>query len=386
MDKMTLSCIKADIGSVGGHVTPSDGLLECVHDYMEENAPGIISDWDINWIGDDISLLMVHDHGENSTEVHKLALDCLNAGADFARKQGLYGAGQDLDAEAFSGNVRGMGPAVSEIEFDKRNSEAFILFAADKTDCGAFNLPFYLAFADPFHSPGLMLAKSMTEGFTFRIIDVDHHDSYRTIELKAPADLYDLASLLRDNARYHIESVWNTRSREVALRTSADKCRLVDGKLKGKDDPIAICRVQGDFPSSGEVVGPFRLGHYTGGAGRGSHATPLMPVCMGEIISFFDGPAMVMAKAYSVSNEGKLTEGVDLFDAPFWDGVRLKITDKFITMREQGFSGPAMLNIHDLEYGGVVEKLHQLQGRFNIEKPGAAKQADKKAAKKKAKK
>lgn len=364
MQEMTLSVIKADIGSVGGHITPSEGLLATVFQYMEENAEGILKSWDINWIGDDISLLMVHDRGDNNPDVHKLALDCLNAGAQHARETGLYGAGQDLDATAFSGNVRGMGPAVAEITFKPRKSEPFVLLAADKTDCGAYNLPLYLAFADPFHSPGLMLAKSMTAGFTFKIIDVDHHQSERTITLEAPKDLYDIAALLRDNARYHVHSIWNTRSKEVALRTSADKCRMVDGKLKGKDDPIAIVRTQGDFPSSGEMVSPFRLGHFTGGAGRGSHATPLMPVCAGEIVSFFDGPASVMAKAYSVSPEGILTEGVDLFDNPFWDGVRNTITQKFIIMREQGFSGPAMLSTHELEYGGVIEKLHNLQSRF----------------------
>ncbi len=367
MESMTLSLIKADIGSIGGHITPSEGLLECVWNHLQEAGPELLTSWDINWVGDDISLLMVHDKGENNSEVHKLALDCLHAGASFAREQGLYGAGQDLDPQAFSGNVRGMGPAVSELQFEPRKSEAFIVFAADKTDCGAFNLPLYLAFADPFHSPGLMLAKTMTEGFTFRILDVDHHEGNRVIELDAPQDLYDIAALLRDNSRYHVESIRNTKTGKCALRTSADKCRMVDGKLKGKDDPVMICRVQGDFPSSGETVSPYRLGHYTGGAGRGSHATPLMPVEAGEIVSFFDGPAMVMAKAYSVNQEGILTEGVDLFASPFWDGVRQEITRKFIVMREQGFSGPAMLSIHELEYGGVVEKIHNLQERFQVE-------------------
>lgn len=366
--KMTLSCIKADIGSVGGHVTPSRAVLDGVRAFMAERSKGVLKSWDVSHVGDDISLLMVHDKGENAEIVHRLALECLNHGADIARKQGLYGAGQDLDAGSFSGNVRGMGPAVAELEFKPRKAEAFVLFAADKTDPGAFNLPLYLAFADPFHAPGLMLAKSMTKGFRFRIIDVDHHEADRVIDLDAPEQLYDIAALLRDNSRYHVVSISNRKSGETALRTSSDRSRMVDGALQGKDDPIMLCRVQGDFPSSGELVSPYRLGHYCGGAGRGSHATPLMPVKAGAIVSFFDGPASVMAKAYSVSGDGILTEPVDLFDHPFWDGVRTEITRKFIVMREQGFSGPAMLSTHDLEYGGVVEKLHQLHEKFTVVK------------------
>ncbi|MCA8939633.1 MAG: fructose 1,6-bisphosphatase [Planctomycetes bacterium] len=365
MDKMTLSCIKADIGSVGGHITPSEGLVAAVFDFMEEHAGEVVTSWDVNCIGDDISLLMVHSHGENSEAVHRLALNCLNHGANHARAEGLYGAGQDLDESAFSGNVKGMGPAVAEIEFEPRSAEAFILFAADKTDAGCYNLPLYLGFADPMHAPALILAGSMAEGFTFRIIDVENTEPRSIIDLKAPSELYEIAALLRDNSRYHIESIFNTKTGAQAVRTSADKCHIKGGKMKGKDDPIMICRVQGDFPSTGEVIAPYRLGHFTGGAGRGSHNTPLIPMRVGEIISFFDGPASVMAKAYSVSKDGMLTEGIDLFDNPVWDCVREDHTRKFFMMRDQGFSGPAMLNIRDLEYGGVAKRISALQERFS---------------------
>lgn len=74
---------------------------------------------------------------------------------------------------------------------------------------------------------------------------------------------------------------------------------------------------------------------------------------------------MVSARAYSVSTAGKLTEYVDLFDHPFWETVRADLARKFIQMREQGFAGPAMLNIQELEYGGVAEKIHALQDKFH---------------------
>ena len=34
--KTTLSIIKADIGSIGGHIRPSKRLLETVHNYISE--------------------------------------------------------------------------------------------------------------------------------------------------------------------------------------------------------------------------------------------------------------------------------------------------------------------------------------------------------------
>lgn len=68
--------------------------------------------------------------------MHKLAWDAFVAGTEVAKAEGLYGAGQDLLKDAFSGNVRGMGPAVAEMEIEERPNEPFLLFAADKTDSG----------------------------------------------------------------------------------------------------------------------------------------------------------------------------------------------------------------------------------------------------------
>ena len=39
-------------------------------------------------------------------------------------EEGLYGAGQDLLKDSFSGNVKGMGPGVAEMEFEERPNEA----------------------------------------------------------------------------------------------------------------------------------------------------------------------------------------------------------------------------------------------------------------------
>ena len=79
------------------------------------------------------------------------------------------------------------------MEFEERPNEPFIFFAADKTDPGAYNLPFYLAFADPMHNSGLLLSPKMAKGFTFTIMDVNYTEGDRIIELNAPDELYTIS-------------------------------------------------------------------------------------------------------------------------------------------------------------------------------------------------
>ena len=70
-------------------------------------------------------------------------------GQNWQKDQGLiYGAGQDLLKDSFSGNVKGMGPGVAEIEMEDGLVEVFLHFAADKTEPGAFNFPLWRMFVD----------------------------------------------------------------------------------------------------------------------------------------------------------------------------------------------------------------------------------------------
>ena len=117
--KTTLSVIKADIGSVGGHLKPSERLIDRVRESLNDNQGGIVNDLYVGHTGDDIAILFSHQQGVGSDKIHKLAWDAFLAGTEVAKEQGLYGAGQDLLKDAFSGNVRGMGPAVAEMEFER---------------------------------------------------------------------------------------------------------------------------------------------------------------------------------------------------------------------------------------------------------------------------
>jgi fructose 1,6-bisphosphate aldolase/phosphatase len=373
--RTTISVIKADVGSIGGHIRPSAALIAAVVEHAREHKrSGLISDCFISHTGDDIAIVMAHRRGANDPDVHRMAWEAFMKGTAVARGEGLYGAGQDLLKESFSGNVRGMGPAAAELEFEERPSEPFLFFAADKTDPGAYNLPLYLAFADPMHCPGLMLSPKIARGFTFVVMDVAYTEGDKVIELKAPEDLYDLAALLRDNERYVVEGVFSRATGEQAVAASTTRLHNIAGKYTGKDDPVCLVRVQGDFPATGEVLSPYRLGHLVAGSMRGSHTGPLMPVRQNTAVSFFDGPPQVSCAAFCV-HDGKLTEAADTFDHPFWDHVRARVARKAIDIREQGFSGAAMLPYSELEYGGVVEKLERLETRFVVRGSGRARHA-----------
>jgi len=366
--KTTLSVIKADIGSVGGHLKPSERLIDRVRESLNDNQGGMVNDLYIGHTGDDIAILFSHQQGVGSDKIHKLAWDAFLAGTEIAKEQGLYGAGQDLLKDAFSGNVKGMGPAVAEMEFEERPNEPFLLFCADKTDPGAYNLPLYLGFADPMHNSGLMLSPSMSKGFTFTIMDVAHTEGDKTIELNAPEEIYDIAALLRDNERFVIESIHSRETGDIAASVSTTRLHNIAGKYTGKDDPVMLVRVQGAFPATGEVLSPFSIGHYVAGFMRGSHIGPLMPVVKNSSVSYFDGPPVVSCLAFCV-HKGKLTTPADAFDHPYWDWVRNRIAGKATEIRAQGFFGAAMLPYSELEYGGIVAKMNKLEKKFTVKKP-----------------
>lgn len=364
-EKITITAIKADIGSIGGHIMPSKRVINAVREHIQQNQGGLLIDYRISYTGDDIAILCTHKKGEDNEQIHKLAWDAYVKGTEVAKDQGLYGAGQDLLKDAFSGNVKGMGPAVIDMEIEERPNECFLFFAADKTDPGAYNLPLFLSFCDPMHNSGLILSPKMSKGFQFDIMDVSYTDADKLISLNAPEETYDIAALLRDPERFVVEKIISRNTGEVVAAVSTTRLHNIAGTYTGKDDPINLVRVQGAFPATGEVLSPYHIGPFVAGFMRGSHTGPLMPVKQNTPVSFFDGPPVVSCAAYSI-HKGRLTEPADTFDHPFWDHIRENVSKKSLEIRKQGFFGNAMLPYYELEYGGIVEKLKGLESKFKI--------------------
>jgi fructose 1,6-bisphosphatase len=106
---LTLSIIKADTGGFVGHIAVHPDMLEAARVAVGAAvADGLLIDGQVASCGDDISLIMTHPHRADHADIHGFAWRLFQSTTDIARGLGLYGAGQDLLSDAFSGNLRGM--------------------------------------------------------------------------------------------------------------------------------------------------------------------------------------------------------------------------------------------------------------------------------------
>lgn len=360
--KTTVSVIKADVGSVAGHVQAHPALIDKCDEILDVALKNeLLTDYYVTNCGDDIDLIMTHQQGEENEEIHELAWNAFIQSTEVAKELKLYGAGQDLLSDTFSGNIKGMGPGVAEMEFKERPSDPVIVFCCDKTEPGAFNLPVFRMFADPFNTAGLVIDPSLHEGYNFEVFDVVEH---KKVTLSCPDEMYDLLALLGTISRYVIKHVNRRSDNEIAASISTERLNLMAGKYVGKDDPVAIVRSQSGFPAAGEVVEPFALPHLVGGWMRGSHNGPLMPVSQANSHPIrFDGPPRVISLGFQVSN-AKLIGPMDLFDDPSFDRSRNLASEIAEYMRRHGPFEPHRLPADEMEYTTLPSVLKKLEGRF----------------------
>ena len=360
--KITLSVIKADIGGYVGHSESHPDVIAKGEECMARaKRDGLLVDYHVTKCGDDLQLIMTHQQGENSEKIHKLAWDTFVDCTEVAKKLGLYGAGQDLLSDAFSGNVKGMGPGVAEMEFEERPAEPVIIFMADKTSSGAWNMPLYKMFADPFNTIGLVIADNMHQGFAFEVQDIKEN---KRIIFNAPDEIYDMLVFIGAPSRFMIKSVRNRVSGEIAAASSTQRLALIAGRYVGKDDPVCIVRSQGHFPAVGEVLEPFAFPLLVEGWMRGSHHGPLMPVSIKDSTpTRFDGPPRVVAAGFQLVN-GKLTGPRDMFEDKSYDNARQRALDAADYMRAHGPFEPHRLPLDEMEYTTMPQVMKKLEGRF----------------------
>ena len=161
------------------------------------------------------------------------------------------------------------------MEIIERKSEPILIFMADKTSAGAWNLPLYKMFADPFTTAGLVIAPTLHQGFRFEVHDIREH---KKITFDGPEDLYDMLMFIGSPGKYTVKHVFSRADGTIAAASSTERLSLIAGKYVGKDDPVMIVRAQQNFPAVGEVLDPFRYPWIIEGWMRGSHYGPLMPV------------------------------------------------------------------------------------------------------------
>jgi len=360
--KVTLSVIKADIGGYVGHSTSHPEVLakaeECLRTAKKN---GLLIDYHVANCGDDVQLIMTHKKGEDSEPIHKLAWDTFVEGTKVAKKLKLHGAGQDLLSDAFSGNVKAMGPGVAEMEIEERQAETVLIFMADKTSAGAWNMPLYKMFADPFNTIGLVIAQNMHCGFSFEIHDVKEH---KKVTFVTPEEIYDMLVLIGAPSRYCVKSVHHRETKEVAAVSSTQRLSMMAGRYVGKDDPVCIVRSQGNFPAVGEILEPFTMPMLVAGWMRGSHHGPLMPTARRDANpSRFDGPPRVICAGFQLA-EGNLVGPRDMFDDPAFDDARRQANQAGEYLRRHGPFEPHRLPLEEMEYTTMPQVMKKLEKRL----------------------
>lgn len=360
--EITVSVIKADVGGFVGHATMHPDLMKVAERSLAAAQKSkLIVDFCVTHCGDDLELIMTHRHGVESQRIHKLAWDIFMAATKKAQQLKLYAAGQDMLADSFSGNIKGLGPGCAEMAFVERRSEPIIIFMADKTSPGAYNLPIFRMFGDPFNTAGLVIDPSMHDGFVFNVLDVVENKGVR---LACPEEMYDLLVLLGAPARYMAEAVYRKKDGEIAAAASTQRLNRIAGRYVGKDDPVLVVRAQSGMPAVGEVLEAFAFPHLVEGWMRGSHQGPLMPVPqMDAQPTRFDGPPRVIAFGFQLNN-GRLVGPVDFFGDPSFDYTRQWAMEVAEYMRRHGPFEPHRLPLSEMEYTTLPQVMAKLNKRF----------------------
>ncbi len=360
--KITLSIIKADIGGFVGHTAIHPDLEETARKALSRaKEKKLLIDFHVTHCGDDLQLIMTHKKGTDCADIHQLSWNTFLECTEVAKKLKLYGAGQDLLVDAFSGNIKGMGPGVAEMEIEERRSEPILVFMADKCSPGAWNLPLFRMFADPFCTPGLVIDPNMHKGFSFEVLDTMENKS---IILNCPEETYDLLMFLGAHGRYMVLRVFRKSDNEIAASASTQKLSLIAGQYVGKDDPVMAVRTQAGFPSVGEVLEPFAFPHIVSGWMRGSHNGPLVPVPFRHATpSRLDGPPRVICAGFQLA-EGKLIGPRDMFEDTIWDYTRQQAATVAEYFRRHGPFEPHRLGLEEMEYTTMPGIMAKLAKRF----------------------
>jgi len=415
---LSVRAAKADVGGVGGHVLVDPEVKAVFANYIlnhnrldDRRERPIFRSLFFTHTGDDVCVVGVLDARtmEHPEAVDELLWDAFNEGAAVAKKLGNYAPGQDLKADAFSGNIRGMGPGTALLPLPFRpstgdTSQTVLVATADKTEPGAYNYITRGAYLDPNFNTGLLIAKSdMKRGYLFKIIDVDTKaqaiengvnpsdqealnaemdrlgGTERSIMLSGPEQYYDLGALTMNSSRYVIAEVWtkdeNGEPKELGVAVSAERLHnikdLKTGRFVygGKDDPVMLALAQGHWPAPGEIVSPIARIPTLAGDCRGSHFLPMYPAEIGTQTSYWSGPIMSAITASINLETGRIGSIADqLAKGTPWDGIRDEASKKMVEFRNaQGYTHPGTLGTGEMEYqDGWVERMERLNGQFKL--------------------
>ncbi|WP_285896350.1 fructose 1,6-bisphosphatase [Coxiella-like endosymbiont of Rhipicephalus sanguineus] len=105
--EITLSIIKADVGSISGHTRPIAKMLDAIQTLLKEHIDsGLLINELVMLTGDDIAIIFSYQKGLGNKEVHMgSAWQAFLSDTNVTKNQGNYGSSQNLLVDAPSGNV-----------------------------------------------------------------------------------------------------------------------------------------------------------------------------------------------------------------------------------------------------------------------------------------
>jgi fructose 1,6-bisphosphate aldolase/phosphatase len=408
-----IKATKADVGGVGGHVVTADEVKSVVARFVLENnafrGEPIFTSFIVTNTGDDVGVTGIVSEKVDMSVVDELMWDALQCGADKATELGLYGPGQDLVADAFTGNLRGAGPASVTLPLPVRKdnpSQTVLVSFADKTEPMAFNYFATGAYLLPRFNTGLVIASSkMKRGYVMDIVDLDTkaqaieagvHPRDRTaldgkmeelakglqervVSLRSPEDLFDIEGLCR-SSRFVVARIWSRTERgerdQLGYACSAERLHNIKTAkgftYGGKDDPVLVAFAQGDWPAPGELTSPWAACPMVAGDCRGSHHLHILPVPINSQTSYWSGPILSAITLSINIHTGRIGAISDQFalGTP-WDRVRARASDLAVQFRTaHGIRQPATLHEDELEYQeGWKERRARLERQFRTQPP-----------------
>jgi len=327
--KTTISVVGAGAGSFPGRSRVHPRLLEEAAKRLKEQENGLLVDSFVARCGDGLELVMTHARGTGDEEIHRLADEVLLACEGIAKRMRLHGVDRESSSDAVEG--------AAEMEFEERESEPVLLFMAAGAQGGAWNLPLYRTFADPFTTPGLVNDPRMQNGFVFEVHDLA---ARRRAFFRTPEESYSLLACIGAPSRYVVGRVFSKEG-AVAASTSTRSSNEGAGGPVGAGHPVMIVRSETAFPAAGEILTPFTTPSLVAGRLRGAPYAPLVPVAVCDASgTVSDGPPRATCLGFQICN-GRLIGPADLFDDPAFDRARRRCFELAETLRELGPFGPA---------------------------------------------
>src|SRR2546427_328378 len=321
-----IKATKADVGGVGGHVVAADEVKSIIAKYVLDNnsyrGEPIFTSMIVTHTGDDCAVTGIMAETVDMSVVDELMWDALQEGATKAAELGLYGPGQDLVADAFTGNLRGAGPASVALPFPVRKdnpSQTVLVSFADKTEPMAFNHFATGAYMLPRFNTGLVIAASkMKRGYLFEIVDLD--------------------------------------TKAQAIEAGAGLAGFGGGA----------------GPAPGEITPPWATAPMVAGDCRGSHNLHILPMPINSQTSYWSGPILSVITLSCNIHTGRIGAISDQFSLGTpWDEVRRTASKLAIQFRHaHGIKQPATLHEDELEYQeGWKERRNRLERQFEVKPP-----------------